>query len=187
MGLFICKTCGYIEDDRYCDEGIVYVDDKKMESEYPCLTLDEMKEGDKPKMLCSQCNTGTWHGHFEKRKPVPVEALVALFSRCGYITPEDHIVKLIEDKSIPAGYNIEPILYTMIKQAKGKIGQHPLFPIYVKHRKSFNPKAVEMLNDVKDLLNPSEEDEGKIRAAQLTAYGSDIELLAKNQKQGKLD
>jgi len=183
MGLFICRKCGHVEDDRYCDEGVVTTEDgKKIDSNYPNLLLEEMKKSENCRMLCSECNTGEWHGHFEKRKPEPIEALVALFSRCKYITPEDHIVKLVEDKNVTAGYNIEPVLYKMIKQAKGKVGQHPLYVTYVKHKDSFNPKAVDMLDDIEDLFNPTEEDEKKIREAKLTALGSYIEKLAEESK-----
>ena len=183
MSLFICSKCGCVEDNNYCTIGIQYIDGEVVDNGFPNLTVEEMcsdkSEEDvednvkKPGMLCSECNTGTWHGKFEKRQPEGVEVLISKFSKCGYIVPLDHVVKLVKDDNVPCGYNLDPVIYTMIKQSNGNLLKHPLYSIYIKFQDTFNYDAVNELNEIADLLNPTEDEEKRIREISLMAMGND--------------
>lgn len=160
MSLFICNKCGCVENSNLVDG------------------LGNTRE----EMLCSECKTGTWHGEFEKRHPGPIEFLISKFSLLGYITPYDHVVKLIKSDVTKCGYDIDPVIYDMIKQTNGNLTKHPLYPIYIKYKDVFNYKAMDKLKSIKDILNPTEEDEKLIREVIMSAMGSGVFQASEESK-----
>ena len=182
MSLFICSKCGCVENTNCCTMGIQYVDGEVVDNGFPNMGPMEMRgyrnpdnidDKSEPMMLCSECNTGKWHGEFEKRQAEPVEILISKFSKLSYITPLDHVVKLVKDDNVPCGYNLDPVIYTMIKQSNGNLLKHPLYSIYIKFQDTFNYDAVNELNEIADLLNPTEDEEKRIREISLMAMGND--------------
>lgn len=110
MSLFICSKCGCIENTNLVRGS---VDEQQViNSDYPNLHLSEMtsmKDGNMDsngiRMLCSECNTGKWHGEFDKKYPTGDERRIASFSRYGMITPYDHNPAMIKrDSNAPHGY-----------------------------------------------------------------------------------
>ncbi len=83
MSLYICGKCGHIENSSCYDRGI----DK--DPSFPNLHMMEMHEWPF-QMLCSECNTGTWHGEFPKELPKAWEVEYGKLSKYNYITPFDH-------------------------------------------------------------------------------------------------
>lgn len=150
MSLFICNNCECVENSE-----LVHID------------LD----AEKADMLCSECKSGSWHGEFDKRTAEPIEVLVSKFSPLRYITPYDHVVKLVKSDVVPSGYDVDPVIYEFISQSKGHILEHPLYSIYVQNKDTFVHGVVKTLYVIKDLLNPTEFEEKIIREAKLNATG----------------
>ena len=83
MSLFICDRCGCV-DNTNCNNPTS--DKEKQDSSYPNLCRMEMygfgleyeKTGirSKRQLLCSECNTGKWHGEFAKKKATEVEIIM---------------------------------------------------------------------------------------------------------------
>lgn len=104
MSLFVCDKCGTKENSNL----ILGVSNEK-DLSYPNMSLTEMmglkskptkivvdgetkifKEATDIVMLCSECNTGKWHGEFEKQEPEDI--LPALFSKYNMLTIYDHLM-----------------------------------------------------------------------------------------------
>ena len=78
MRLFVCDKCQCVENTS-----LMNGDYKNRNNEYPNLSMMEMhgfnEEYSKTHirqpeyMLCSECNTGTWHGEFNKDKATGIE------------------------------------------------------------------------------------------------------------------
>jgi len=104
MSLFICQKCG-------CVENTALVCEKDGEG-YPNIHLMEMLNNNQ--MLCSECNTGTWHGEFEKSEPTDLEKKYATLSEYNMCTYYDHPVsfELFKEliKTIRADYFYEKLL-----------------------------------------------------------------------------
>ena len=73
MSLYICSKCGTIENSNLITRK------NKIEG-YPNYSFLEMVVGNvddelnwKCNLLCSECNSGTWHGEFDKREPTNIE------------------------------------------------------------------------------------------------------------------
>jgi len=83
MSLFICSDCGCVENSNLCTPA--YSVDEK-EDGFPNMSSMAMHgfdvEYDKTGvrspvvLLCSECNTGTWHGEFPKEKATEVEIIM---------------------------------------------------------------------------------------------------------------
>ena len=87
MGLFVCSECGCVENTNCATEGI------NNDPTFPNLHTMEMHGFDDAyeasavefdnrirspeRMLCSKCNTGTWHGKWEQSWPTDVELAMA--------------------------------------------------------------------------------------------------------------
>lgn len=102
MSLFVCEVCGCVEDTNLVCNNIGYCD------EAPNMHLMDMegcgngtlyvgkvmsyenKNQEDILMLCSECNTGKWHGKFTKEKALPVSLELAKTSIYNAITPYDH-------------------------------------------------------------------------------------------------
>lgn len=91
MSLFVCMNCGAVENTNCCNPRESGV--KEGDNGFPNMHTMDMhgfddvyeKSADKYedrtrspiRMLCSECNTGTWHDEFEKGYPTEAEALMA--------------------------------------------------------------------------------------------------------------
>jgi len=150
MSLFICNNCGCVENSALIHSGL---------------------DATRADMLCSECESGSWHGEFDKRAAKPIELLVSKFSPLGYITPYDHVVKLVKSELVPSGYNVDPVIYEFISQSKGHILEHPLYKTYVQNKDTFVYDVVGTLYVIEDLLNPTETEEKIIREARINATG----------------
>lgn len=128
MSLFVCMECKCIENSNLVHHGV----DKDLSK--PNMWLMDMqgcgshivttnlevvertafynkgsvKEPEDILMLCSECNTGTWHGEFDKDIASYEELAMASFSKYNMITPYDHKDGiLIKDNSKPHGYGLD--------------------------------------------------------------------------------
>lgn len=110
MSLFICSECECTENHSCCSphhqKGLV------KDKSYPNWGLMDMH--DNKKMLCSECNMGTWHGEWEKSYPSELEKEYAKLSKYGYTTYFDHPIRFELFKTIQASarrdYFMERIL-----------------------------------------------------------------------------
>lgn len=111
MSLFLCSECGAIENSNLVKKS-VEKDGVAFNPFFPNMSLMEMmgnkskptmvvkdgetvvyKEAKDVVMLCSECNTGSWHGEFEKKKAeIDSYILPALFSRYNMLTKYDHLM-----------------------------------------------------------------------------------------------
>ena len=83
MSLFICDTCGCV-DNTNCNNPPY--DMSEIDTDYPNMHSMEMAGFDtayvetgirsKRVLLCSECNTGKWHGEFAKNKATEVEMIM---------------------------------------------------------------------------------------------------------------
>ncbi len=81
MGLFVCSECGCVENTNCATIGI------NNDPNFPNLRTmamhgfgklyEETKIKQPEHMLCSKCNTGTWHGEWEQSWPTDVELAMA--------------------------------------------------------------------------------------------------------------
>lgn len=106
MSLFICSKCGCVENTNLIHGK---EDDRKYSpdatEEYPCYCLQDMHgygRCSEITMLCSECNTGTWHGEFTKEQATEEEKYIGSHSKYGMITYYDHPDELfIRDPDAP--------------------------------------------------------------------------------------
>ena len=83
MSLFICDECGCVENTN-CNHppyDMVGIDPEfpNMHSMEMAGFNDEYKETgirQKSALLCSECNTGTWHGEFPKEQATEIEIIM---------------------------------------------------------------------------------------------------------------
>ena len=84
MSLFVCMKCGAVENTNCCTpKGVIRED----ENGFPNKHIMAMHGFDKNyietgiiseiEMLCSECNTGSWHGEFERKQANKIETLMA--------------------------------------------------------------------------------------------------------------
>ena len=105
MSLFKCSMCGGIENTACCwDSKKEIVFDLSENNKFPNMGLMDMqghgdefkingvvwKAKDEIMMLCSECNTGIWHGEWTKEYSTVEEDIVASYSKYGFIQPYDH-------------------------------------------------------------------------------------------------
>jgi hypothetical protein len=117
VSLFICENCKTVENTACVDRN---VDTNK---DYPNLHMMEMqghgnddiavnqyfKKASDILMLCSECNTGIWHGEFDKRTATVDEEKLSMFSKYNMITPYDHPEgSIFKDYTKPHGYGVNP-------------------------------------------------------------------------------
>ena len=103
MSLFICQNpdCQCVENTNLVSKN------KNIDERFPNMGLMDMKgygdliyvghvlnqhykEMDEVLMLCSECNTGTWHNEFPKEKASDNNLEVAALSKYSAVTPMDH-------------------------------------------------------------------------------------------------
>ena len=168
---FVCNKCICIDDSD-----LVLPDQMIVNEEYDAKSSDEMIESGV--MLCSECNTGEWHGKFEKEEATVEEIALASFSKYNAITPYDQgEVVIIESESSRYGYKLAPVgigmfnQMTMYAQQEGLSGfnvtQHPLYSKWMLEGDAF---------DVNELLNLKIEDIGKMIRENKLNGTSGIEL-----------
>lgn len=106
MSLFRCELCGGIENTACCwdNKKEVITELSSEKGDYPNMGLMDMqgfgdefkldgivwKSKDEIKMLCSECNTGKWHGEWEKEYATAEEDVVANYSKYSFTTKFDH-------------------------------------------------------------------------------------------------
>ena len=110
MSIFICSRCGCIENTATCGPNYNHYDMFKpnislmaMQGHGDDIYINYIPGGEptlfKPKdkimMLCSECNTGYWHGQFNKVYPNDREKEIAKLSKYNMITKYDHPEGLI--------------------------------------------------------------------------------------------
>ena len=123
MSKFICTNCGCVDrlQDIPTTEMFKGMDEEGvLDGNFPNMSKTEMmgqkskdtilvstgetyKYASDVRMLCSECNTGIWHGKFEKVMPTEEETLISLFSSYKAIEPFDHFPNIIakeEDKYV---------------------------------------------------------------------------------------
>jgi len=125
MSLFVCSNCGTVENDNLITTGLDndrffpnmhlmdmhgLTKDRHSLVELSNTTLGDVKEPEQVVMLCSECNTGTWHGEFSKSKATVDELLLCSVSDYRYITPFDHKPGyILKDDDAPHGYRLGTI------------------------------------------------------------------------------
>jgi len=88
MSLFICFECGCIENTNCCHHGVKFDDNgNKIKNGFRNWGIMQMygwrdeehreKKNYPTHMLCSECNTGTWHNEWEKSYPNDIEIAMA--------------------------------------------------------------------------------------------------------------
>jgi len=96
MSLFICSKCSCVDNNNLIKPG--------RSEKYPNLAQMSMMEiteiNGKSRMLCSECNTGKWHGKFSKDMPTKIEKEYAKYSEYGFCTTFDHPVSFEEFEKI---------------------------------------------------------------------------------------
>jgi len=97
--------------------------------------------------MCSECNTGVWHGEFDKKLATMEEKLLASFSECNAITPLDH-----PDGCLTGGYDNYHVdeRYLLFVELFGKgvnSSNNLLFKIYLEDRMNFD---IQCLIDLKN-------------------------------------
>lgn len=136
MSLFLCSRCGCIENTNLVNknyEPTLYHfngDEKDFHPNLFRMSMDGYDDEDiylNGKMwkhksdimyLCSECNTGTWHGEFEKTMPSKRTVILSQFSKAGYITTYDHdMYSIIEDDDdvFECGYRPNMQYYYLLK------------------------------------------------------------------------
>jgi len=139
MSLFLCENCGCIENTNLVHANV------DTNPAYPNMWLMDMqghgghvvdlsmviisettnnesikkniKQPDEILMLCSECNTGLWHGEFERVLGTDNEKAIAKLSKYNAITPYDHPEgSLIKDDTIECGYKINNAYDGIIKK-----------------------------------------------------------------------
>jgi len=145
MSLFICMKCGCIENTNLIDRN---VDTNK---EYPNMHLMDMQVNAnddidfKINMLCSECNTGIWHGEFPKHKANDREKEVAALSKYNAITPYDHpegsISGFNDTCHVDSRYKLFIKLFGKRIRSKNNI----LFRIYLEDKSNFDIACLDWL------------------------------------------
>jgi len=114
MSLFICNKCGCVDNTNL---NMASYDSSTHNPEYPNLCSMDMHgvggeysktgvQGDY-NMLCSECNTGIWHGEFDKRDATELERALGegvkgriftshSFYRQTLDLPEDKIEEMVD-------------------------------------------------------------------------------------------
>jgi hypothetical protein len=143
MSLFICQKCGCIENTALCSGDYVptiynaTVDN--VDDFHPHMGGMEMdghadediivngkvwKTKDQIMRLCSECNTGTWHGQFNKNQASKEDLAVAKYSKFNMITPHDHEDGCLMETSRGSGdYQVigtYELLHSMFRDLFGK-------------------------------------------------------------------
>lgn len=176
MPLFVCEKCGCLENSHLVNKNLLetkynyrnMIPGEMVPEFYPCMDLRDMhghgesnillngqiwKDVKETRMLCSECNTGTWHGEFYKDTAMEQTKLLSTFSKLNYVTPFDHdneaFVKVTDiDSTSDCGY-IPNLEYTYL---------HNLF------KKTFdinyNTPISDGLKDLSKKLKPSPENYG---------------------------
>ena len=79
MSLFVCFECGAIENTNCCNNYRGVRDNSKRnwsQMEMHGFRNDEIMDRSNTILLCSECNTGTWHGEFPKCQASDAERLM---------------------------------------------------------------------------------------------------------------
>lgn len=113
MSLFVCSKCNCVENSNLVTTNL------NKDKSFPNMFKTEMmgnssrdtfindvlyKNKEDVFMLCSECNTGTWHNEFEKVEATEDEIKLSYFSKYNMITPFDHDDNIVKDRKAPHGY-----------------------------------------------------------------------------------
>ena len=191
MSLYICQSCGCVENTALCAP--YHQKDLVRNLDYPNMALMEMqgfgedetfvgkvmhyqwKRPNQILMLCSECNTGKWHGEFKKEKATDIDKVNALYSKYNSITPYDHEHGVLEGwdtdragrpTTCISGYKVTDVISWMtsqiaeqesisFEQAAKLVTKHPLYKIYSEDIQNFNIDCLYHLDNSyteKDLL-----------------------------------
>ena len=162
MSLFICKECGCIENTNLVDRNI------DANKEFPNLCVMEMdgfffdqEERGEVRYLCSECNTGTWHGEFPKEQANDIEKEIASFSKKGFTTPSDH-----PDGCLTGGFDNYHVderykLFVDIFGSDVSSENNLLFRVYIEDMFNFSVSCLEWLRDVKEAYGSLTDDDIK--------------------------
>jgi len=159
--IFVCNRCKTVEDSELVFPEVTVVDEKFD----PKTSAEMIKDGE---MICSACNTGTWHNVFKQEKATTKEVVLASFSKYNAITPYDHPEASIESYTKARyGYGPTQIAIGMFNHMyayairEGLTGfvvtDHPLYHKLVK-AKGGNTS----INLLQELLSIKIEDIGKM-------------------------
>ena len=186
MSLFICEKCNALENHSCCSPNNIMPTSK-----YPNMHLMDMqgrgdtiyvldndgkevlfKTNNAVMMLCSECNTGTWHGEFKKEiiSKESEDMYIARLSRYNYTTIVDHDDKAVirnDDGSlslrnektktlidwITDGYNrkYNENEINLIKMSKNDIRVAWIVDIYFENPDIFNFSVIDRLFDDSDI------------------------------------
>lgn len=153
---FVCNKC------RCIDKSQLVLPDQIVYDDHQPKSTEEMLESHE--MVCSECNTGTWHGIFKKEIATKEEIALASFSKFNAITPYDQPeISIIPSLEARYGYVLAPIgigmfnqmyMYAMNEKLNGfLVTDHPLYHKWLEQGKNFN---------VQELLDIRIEDMGKM-------------------------
>jgi len=181
MSLFICMECGCVENSNLVSENI------NTNPEHPNLCRMEMDgynyvndERGEVKYLCSECNTGTWHGEFKKTEATETEKEIASYSATNMITPADH-----PEGCIAGGYDNYYVddKYKLFVKLFGKDvnrDNNKLFRIYLEDRMNFNINCLLKLDINASIgFGPSEEDIKNAMARSQIYFNSPTDIKSK--------
>jgi len=177
MSLFICMECGCIENTNLVSKNI------DTNPEYPNLHRIQMDgfnfdtpEIGEVKYLCSECNTGIWHGEFEKREADDIEKEIASYSKSNMTTPADH-----PEGCITGGYHVGDRYRLFVKLFGKDVGRdnNKLFRIYLEDRMNFNIGCLYYLNDIVDKGFSLTEDDVKNAMSRSQIYSGTNDVKSK--------
>jgi hypothetical protein len=169
MSLFICQKCNTVENTSLCFP-YELVEDKE-DPKYPNLHLMDMQGhgdiGEEIKMLCSKCNTGHWHGEFERTQATEAEILMSKIGDFNMITPYDgdSAELFLIDSESPHGYKLHSSAIELLEQLKSidstDITEHPLYQIFIEDVRNFSTSCLKHL----EMLPHDLTDDVRIRRA----------------------
>lgn len=168
MGLIVCDECKCIENTNLT--GVINRDNLK--EGYPNLSFmamrgfNEAKIGDERgeiRMLCSECNTGTWHGEFEKRQATDIELALSELNSEREIT-----LHPLYRKSLDGEVTVEEI-----KALNKELSDIVTLDPYV-HEVAFKRAICDNFTDIQEFAEASEETTRRAHARTVgkTVYGS---------------
>jgi len=152
MSLFVCDKCKCVENTNLNTKDL-----DKGNKDFPNLSSMEMagfgKDYAKTQLkseqqyLCSECNTGTWHGEFEKTQATEEELELSKYSETRLITPGNHPVGCLQG-SYNEGYKVDDRYKLFVKLFGKDISKdnNVLFKIYLEDRQNFDIRCLHDLD-----------------------------------------
>ena len=162
MSKYICDSCGAVDDTEHIHINLGSNNQKPNLMSVDMMGIDLCSDRH---MLCSECNTGMWHGKFEKLPATINEEAISKFSKYNMVTQYDHdALCFMED-----GVTLNPVyqlmydqMHAYLERAKFDVGyeqelsmtirltnlahNHPLYRVWSEHPENFNPHCLHELN-----------------------------------------